>query len=80
LSKIREDVGTVCFSELSKFNSPLIMSLCGSKGSKINVSQMVACVGQQIISGSRIPNGFGDRSLPHFPKNCNFTAKQLTFS
>lgn len=39
-----------------------------SSGSKINVSQMVACVGQQIISGSRVPNGFQDRSLPHFPK------------
>ena len=46
------------------------MSLCGSKGSKINVSQMVACVGQQIIAGSRVPDGFGDRSLPHFPKYC----------
>ncbi|KAJ3369338.1 hypothetical protein HDU91_007348 [Kappamyces sp. JEL0680] len=67
--EIRDDVGTVCFAELNKYNAPLIMSLCGSKGSKINVSQMVACVGQQIISGSRIPNGFGDRSLPHFPKN-----------
>ncbi|KAH6583663.1 hypothetical protein BASA61_007889 [Batrachochytrium salamandrivorans] len=69
LSKIRDDVGQICFQELNKYNAPLIMSLCGSKGSKINVSQMVACVGQQIISGSRIPNGFGDRSLPHFPKN-----------
>lgn len=39
-----------------------------SLGSKINVSQMVACVGQQIIAGSRVPNGFQDRSLPHFPK------------
>lgn len=29
---------------------------------------MVACVGQQIISGSRVPDGFQDRSLPHFPK------------
>jgi DNA-directed RNA polymerase III subunit RPC1 len=28
----------------------------------------VACVGQQIISGHRIPDGFQDRSLPHFPK------------
>jgi DNA-directed RNA polymerase III subunit RPC1 len=37
-------------------------------GSKINVSQMVACVGQQIIAGSRVPNGFQDRSLPHFKK------------
>ncbi|KAJ3291090.1 hypothetical protein HK104_006337 [Borealophlyctis nickersoniae] len=62
LSKIRDRVGDVCFSELNKYNAPLIMSLCGSKGSKINVSQMVACVGQQIISGSRIPNGFIDRS------------------
>ncbi|KAJ3108015.1 hypothetical protein HDU97_002595 [Phlyctochytrium planicorne] len=69
LSKIREDVGNICLTELNKYNAPLIMSLCGSKGSKINVSQMVACVGQQIISGNRIPNGFLDRSLPHFPKN-----------
>jgi DNA-directed RNA polymerase III subunit RPC1 len=37
-------------------------------GSRINVAQMVACVGQQIIAGSRVPNGFQDRSLPHFPK------------
>ncbi|KAG9291493.1 hypothetical protein G9A89_021912 [Geosiphon pyriformis] len=37
--------------------------------SNINVSQMVACVGQQIISGSRIPDGFQDRSLPHFLKH-----------
>lgn len=48
-----------------------VKSFYNLKGSKINVSQMVACVGQQIISGSRIPDGFGDRSLPHFPKNCN---------
>lgn len=37
-------------------------------GSKINVAQMVACVGQQAISGARVPDGFQDRSLPHFPK------------
>ena len=40
----------------------------GSVGSVINVSQMVACVGQQIIAGHRVPDGFQDRSLPHFPK------------
>ncbi len=37
-------------------------------GSKINVAQMVACVGQQIIAGSRVRDGFQDRTLPHFPK------------
>ncbi|QSL65865.1 hypothetical protein MERGE_000144 [Pneumocystis wakefieldiae] len=69
LSKVREDVGQICMSELAKTNASLIMATCGSKGSKINVSQMVSCVGQQIISGSRVPNGFQDRSLPHFQKN-----------
>lgn len=42
--------------------------MADTTGSKINVAQMVACVGQQIIAGSRVPNGFQDRSLPHFRK------------
>lgn len=71
LSKVRDGMGERCMQELGRHNSPLIMSVCGSKGSKINVSQMVACVGQQIISGSRIPDGFVGRSLPHFPRSEN---------
>ena len=69
LSKVREEVGEVCIKELDNLNAPLIMATCGSKGSTLNVSQMVAVVGQQIISGNRVPDGFQDRSLPHFPKN-----------
>lgn len=69
LSKVREEVGEVCINELDNLNAPLIMATCGSKGSTLNVSQMVAVVGQQIISGNRVPDGFQDRSLPHFPKN-----------
>lgn len=69
LSKVREEVGEVCINELESSNAPLIMASCGSKGSTLNVSQMVAVVGQQIISGNRVPDGFQDRSLPHFPKN-----------
>ncbi|KAK8843986.1 hypothetical protein IAR55_006779 [Kwoniella newhampshirensis] len=68
LSDVREAVGKICMQELSRHNAPLIMATCGSKGSVINVAQMVACVGQQIIAGSRVPNGFQDRSLPHFKK------------
>ncbi|KII96076.1 hypothetical protein PLICRDRAFT_130272 [Plicaturopsis crispa FD-325 SS-3] len=68
LSKVRDAVGEICMTELSRHNAPLIMATSGSKGSVINVSQMVACVGQQIIAGHRVPNGFQDRSLPHFPK------------
>lgn len=69
LSKVREEVGEVCINELESSNAPLIMATCGSKGSTLNVSQMVAVVGQQIISGNRVPDGFQDRSLPHFLKN-----------
>ncbi|EGV61865.1 DNA-directed RNA polymerase III subunit C1 (rpo31) [Yamadazyma tenuis] len=69
LSKVREEVGEVCIKELDSLNAPLIMATCGSKGSTLNVSQMVAVVGQQIISGNRVPDGFQDRSLPHFTKN-----------
>ncbi|KAF2138602.1 uncharacterized protein K452DRAFT_290746 [Aplosporella prunicola CBS 121167] len=68
LNKVRAAAGEICFSELSNWNSPLIMAKCGSKGSNINVAQMVACVGQQIIGGQRVLDGFQDRTLPHFPK------------
>lgn len=67
---IRETAGNTCKKELHPTNSPLTMALCGSKGSFINISQMIACVGQQAISGKRIPDGFEERSLPHFPRRC----------
>lgn len=68
LNKIREETGKLCMDGLHWRNSPLIMSQCGSKGSPINISQMVTCVGQQTVNGSRAPDGFIDRSLPHFPR------------
>lgn len=68
LSVIRDKAGDACLKTLDRHNSPLIMAICGSKGSFINISQMIACVGQQAISGSRIPDGFENRSLPHFEK------------
>jgi DNA-directed RNA polymerase III subunit RPC1 len=69
LSRVRQQAGEYCIDTLSKWNAPLIMAKSGSKGSNINVAQMVAVVGQQIIGGQRVPDGFQDRSLPHFPKN-----------
>ena len=38
----------------------------GSKGSNLNISQMISCLGQQNVDGKRIPYGFVDRTLPHF--------------
>ena len=69
LSKVRQQAGFYCVDTLSSNNAPLIMAKSGSKGSDINVAQMTAVVGQQIIGGQRVPDGFQDRSLPHFHKN-----------
>ncbi|KAH8589445.1 hypothetical protein B0O99DRAFT_692508 [Bisporella sp. PMI_857] len=69
LSDVRGAAGEACYASLSKYNSPLIMAKSGSKGSPINVAQMVALVGQQIINSERVANGFQDRTLPHFPKH-----------
>ncbi|KAG2670257.1 hypothetical protein I3760_14G077300 [Carya illinoinensis] len=74
LNNIRDETGKVCMKELHWRNSPLIMSQCGSKGSPINISQMIACVGQQSVGGRRAPNGFIDRSLPHFPRKAKTPA------
>ena len=67
---IRDHAGKACLRELHKSNSPLTMAVCGSKGSFINISQMIACVGQQAISGHRVPDGFENRALPHFERFC----------
>lgn len=40
----------------------------GSKGSMINIQQIMSAVGQQSIWGDRIGDDFTHRSLPHFPK------------
>ncbi|KAI1810219.1 DNA-directed RNA polymerase III subunit RPC1 [Poronia punctata] len=69
LSRVRQNAGELCISSLSRNNAPLVMASSGSKGSNINVAQMIAAVGQQIIGGSRVADGFQDRTLPHFHKN-----------
>ncbi|KAF2095750.1 beta and beta-prime subunits of DNA dependent RNA-polymerase [Rhizodiscina lignyota] len=68
LNRVRQQTGDICTSELSKRNAPMIMATAGSKGSMNNVAQMIASVGQQIIGGKRVQDGFQDRTLPHFPK------------
>ena len=41
----------------------------GSKGKAFNIQQIIGCVGQQDIWGSRIKDGFTERTLPHFARN-----------
>lgn len=74
LGKIREQCGQEAVKILRHTNSPHIMAQCGSKGSQLNISQMVACLGQQSVGGSRIQDGFVNRTLPHFPLGALFPA------
>ena len=70
LGKLREAAGQEAMKALEWSNAPRIMADCGSKGSPLNISQMMACVGQQAVGGNRIENGFVNRTLPHFEYHC----------
>jgi len=69
LNAAREDAGRIGSDSLDERNNIISMVNAGSKGSPINVAQIIACVGQQNVEGARIKYGFVDRSLPHFTKD-----------
>ncbi|XP_064638126.1 DNA-directed RNA polymerase II subunit RPB1-like [Lineus longissimus] len=69
LNDARDKTGSSAQKSLSEFNNFKAMVVAGSKGSKINISQVIACVGQQNVEGKRIPFGFRHRTLPHFIKD-----------
>jgi DNA-directed RNA polymerase II subunit RPB1 len=68
LNKSTAETSKIALDSLSKDNRFVIMLKAGSKGSELNISQMIACVGQQNVNGKRIPYGFEDRTLPQFTK------------
>jgi DNA-directed RNA polymerase II subunit RPB1 len=61
-----KQAGRVGRKSLSKDNRFVIMVEAGSKGSDLNISQMISCLGQQNVDGKRIPYGFNNRTLPHY--------------
>jgi len=69
LNTARDHAGKSAQSSLTERNSVKAMVTAGSKGSFINISQIIACVGQQNVEGARIPFGFKKRTLPHFCKD-----------
>ena len=68
LNKATEKAGKLGRESLSKTNRFLKIVESGAKGSLINISQMLSCVGQTNIDGKRIPYGFNGRTLPHYKK------------
>jgi DNA-directed RNA polymerase beta' subunit len=68
LNKATELSGKEGRKSLSKDNRFLMIVESGSKGSLVNISQMMSCLGQTNVDGKRISYGFEDRTLPHFKK------------
>jgi DNA-directed RNA polymerase II subunit RPB1 len=68
LNKARDESGKIARDSLSKDNRFLMIVKSGSKGNMLNISQMIAGLGQQNVDGKRIPYGFENRTLPHYSK------------
>jgi len=68
LNKTINETGKIGLSNLDPKNRATYMINSGSKGKLTNIAQMIACLGQQNVDGSRIPYGFDGRTLPHYFK------------
>ena len=68
LNSATNDAGKIGINSLNSTNRFVGLVLSGSKGSDLNISQMISCLGQQAIEGKRISYGFDSRTLPHFNK------------
>lgn len=68
LNKAVGEAGKIGLKTLADTNRMTNMVKAGSKGSDVNVSQMIGTLGQTAIEGKRVPNGFQHRTLPHFKR------------
>ena len=68
LSQATSESSKIALKSLNKANRFVTMVKAGSKGSDLNISFMISCVGQQNVDGKRIPYGFDNRTLPHYSK------------
>jgi len=68
LKKATDEAGGITTKSLADNNRMTNMIKSGAKGSNLNVSQMIAVLGQQEIETKRVPYGFQNRTLPHFKR------------
>jgi len=78
LNEARDVSGNIALDNLDKDNRLVNMVKSGSKGNTNNISQIMACCGQQNVEGKRIAFGFNKRSLPHFTKD-DYSAESKGF-
>ncbi len=76
LSRVREAAARVAEKYINKDGEAYIMAKTGARGSIVNITQMVAMLGQQTIRGERFKRGFSGRTTAHFePGDLGPTAK-----
>jgi DNA-directed RNA polymerase II subunit RPB1 len=68
LNKVATDISSQVMKSLPSSNRMRQMVDSGSKGSDLNITQMMALLGQQLIAGKRVQYTLQDRTLPHFPR------------
>jgi DNA-directed RNA polymerase II subunit RPB1 len=71
LSSMKEVEGNISkevMKNLSDENRIVQMVDSGAKGSALNITQMVAALGQQLVESKRIQYTLQDRTLPHFAR------------
>jgi DNA-directed RNA polymerase beta' subunit/intein/homing endonuclease len=68
LNDATSQTGKIGVKSLDASNRFVKIVKSGSKGSMLNISQMISCLGQQSIDGKRVPYAFDSRTLPHFKK------------
>ena len=68
LKDVSAKIAARVMESLPRDNRLVQMVESGAKGSDLNITQMIALLGQQIIDGKRVQFTLQDRTLPHFAK------------
>ena len=81
LSKARDIGLRIAKNALDPKNNFLATVNSGSKGDFFNIAQITGLLGQQNITGKRIPKHFnhGRRTLPHYPKSEKEMTKEMDY-
>lgn len=66
--KLLDEVADVITPHFTLVNPVVVMARTGARGNPVNLTQMVALLGQQTVRGKRLTRGYHGRALPHFKK------------
>ena len=69
LNEVGMNVGRIIMDKINNDNNFKIMIESESKGSIVNLSQIIGCLGQNNLKFKRIEKKVNNRSLPHFHYN-----------